>query len=172
MIKQLLASGLTALALAAPAQSSWISEGGFVVLEQHDLPESHHALFQALTEAAVPVLDGASWAECAHDEHSFTGGFYIPRYNIIVLCTNTPDPEPLATLVHEAVHAVQDCRAGQGNDDLIHAATQGMIDDLPMSDKEAIASFYPADQWMDEVEARYLDRFPNYVAGELTTYCL
>ena len=89
-----------------------------------------------------------------------------------MLCPQAPSDDILETFVHEAVHAVQDCRAGQANVAMSHRATQYMIDHLPTKEIALIKRLYPANQHMDEVEARFLDQYPDYVATQLNTYCL
>ena len=171
MFKPLIAS-LAATLIASPASAAWLNQHGVTIIDQYDLPASHQPLFRALKLANVPIVDGHDWDQCEVTDTSYIGGFYIPSFDVIVLCTESPDPDQLGTLVHEAVHAAQDCRAGQENEIMSHRATQYMIDGLPQQQLDTIERFYPQDQWLDEVEARFLEQYPDHVADQLNTYCL
>ena len=171
MIKALLASALT-LTTCLGANASWVNQHGVTIYDITDVPVSHQPLFRALKAANVPVINGKDWKQCVPGEHTYLGGFYVPTRNFIVLCPQAPNGNILQTLVHEAVHAVQDCRAGQANTAMIHKGTQLMVNLLPDEEVALINELYPADQHWDEVEARFLDIYPNYVADQLKTYCL
>ena len=171
MLKTLLATALLST-IATPASSAWLNQHGVTIFDQYDLPASHQPLYRALDRANVPVADGHDWKLCAPKPDSYVAGFYVPTLNVIVLCTESPAPDIWGTLVHEAVHAVQDCRAGQDNSALYHATTQYMIDGLEQSELDTIRDLYPADQHLDEVEASFLEQYPDYVADQLDTYCL
>lgn len=171
MFKALIAS-IAATMIASPSSAAWLNQHGVTIFDQYDLPISHQPLFRALDRANVPVVDGHDWELCEPSVDSYLAGFYVPKLDVIVLCTESPAPDIWGTLVHEAVHAVQDCRAGQGNVIMYHATTQYMIDGLAQSELDTIRDLYPADQRLDEVEARFLDQYPDYVADQLDTYCL
>jgi len=171
MLKTFLATSLL-LTTGLTTQASWVNDNGVTIYDSYDLPPSHQPLFNALKESGVPVVNGSDWEQCVPSEDTYLAGFYIPRFDVIVLCPNSPAPDLLGTLVHEAVHAVQDCRAGQDNSVLIHHATQDMINELPQSELDTINNLYPPEERLDEVEARYLDQYPDYVAIQLNTYCL
>ncbi len=171
MIKTLLATLAVSL-IATPATSAWINDNGVRIYDIDDVPPTHQPLFNSLAKSGVPVVDGFDWDQCEVNAESYTAGFYIPRFNVIVLCSNSPAPDLLSTLTHEAVHAVQDCRAGQDNSAMVHAATQYMIDGLPQSELDIITDYYPNEEHLDEVEARFLEPYPDHVATQLDTYCL
>lgn len=171
MIKALLATALT-VSTCLGANASWVNQHGVTIYDQSDVPSSHLPLFNALKAANVPVINGKDWQQCEPGEYTYLNGFYVPRQNFIVLCPQAPGGDILETLVHEAVHAVQDCRAGQANTAMIHKATQFMVDLLPSEEIDLIKDLYPANQHWDEVEARFLDQYPNHVATQLNTYCL
>lgn len=171
MIKALLATALT-VSTCLGANASWVNQHGVTIYDQGDVPPSHQPLFNALADANVSVVNGKDWQECVPGEYSYIGGFYSPSLNFIVLCPQAPSDNILETLVHEAVHAVQDCRAGQDNNAMIHKATQYMVNLLPSEEIDLIKDLYPADQHWDEVEARFLDQYPDHVADQLNTYCL
>ena len=171
MIKALLATALS-LTTCLGANASWVNQHGVTIYDLSDVPTTHKPLFRALQAANVPVINGKDWKQCNAGEYTYLGGFYSPGLNFIVLCPQAPGDNILETLVHEAVHAVQDCRAGQANGALIHKATPFMVDMLPAEEIELIKRLYPADQHWDEVEARFLDIYPNHVATLLNNYCL
>jgi hypothetical protein len=171
MLKALLASALLTT-IAAPSSAAWLNQHGVTIYESQDLPFTHRRLFRALDRANVTLVDGHDWELCIPNEVSYLAGFYVPSLEFIVLCTESPEPDLMGTLVHESVHAVQDCRAGQDNSTMHHMADQYMINGLEQDELDTIKQFYPQDQYMDEVEARFLDQYPNYVADQLDTYCL
>lgn len=171
MIKALLATTLT-VSTCLGANASWVNQHGVTVYDQTDVPTSHLQLFKALESANVPVINGKDWSQCEPEETTYLGGFYVPARNFIVLCSQAPEGNILETLVHEAVHAVQDCRAGQANAAMTNKATQFMVNLLPDEEIDLINELYPPDQHWDEVEARFLDIYPDHVASLLNTYCL
>jgi hypothetical protein len=50
---------------------------------------------------------------------------YFPQPNAIAICTNHPESDFSDTLRHEAVHAAQDCKAGQTNSELAILSPEG-----------------------------------------------
>ena len=171
MIKALLTTACI-LTTCLGAEAAYVTKGGAVVYEVSDVPVTHQRLFRTLSRVGVPVVNGSTWRQCKPGKDSYIAGFYAPRHNVIVLCPNSPAPDLLGTLVHEAVHAVQDCRAGQDNSAMRHATTRYMIDGISTPEHQTIRNLYPTDQHLDEIEARYLDQYPDYVADQLDTYCL
>ena len=166
-----IASALGALLIASPASAAWTNQHGAVILEASDFPLTHRPLFNALDLAGVPVIDGHEWDQCAPGKDYYTAGFYLPTHNAIVLCTNSPAPDILSTFTHEAVHAVQDCRAGQENSYMSHGVQNHMVSALGQDELELIQEAYPVDQWMDEVEARYFSDSPGAVTTGVYRFC-
>ncbi len=170
MIKTLIAS-LIATAIASPVSAAWINQHGVTVLDGQDFPLTHRPLYNALEAAGVPVIDGYDWEQCESDERYYLAGFYVPAHNFIVLCTNSQAPELLTTFTHEAVHAVQDCRAGQDNAVLYHGVQDHMIDSLGGDELDLIRNAYPEEQWLDEVEARFFESDPYAVTVGVQRFC-
>lgn len=171
MLKALIAS-LIATAIASPVSAAFTNKHGVRVFERDDFPLTHQPLFNALEEKGVYTVDGFDWEQCEVTGQTFLAGFYIPARNLIVLCTNSPNKNVLNTFTHEAVHAVQDCRAGLDNDELAHGTQNHMISALPQTELELIQANYLRNQWHDEVEARYFADSPAAVTTGVETFCL
>ena len=170
MIKALIAS-LVATAIASPATAAWTNQNGVTILDAQDFPLTHRPLYNALDAVNVPVIDGFDWDQCEPGERYYTAGFYVPAHNFIVLCTNTEAPDILGTFTHEAVHAVQDCRAGLENELMYHGVQDHMVDALGGDELDLIRTAYPKDQWLDEVEARYFEQDPQAVTIGVQRFC-
>ena len=170
MFKALIAS-LVATAIASPATAAWTNQHGVRILDAQDFPLTHRPLYNALEAAGVPVIDGFDWDQCEPGERYYTAGFYVPAHNFLVLCTNTGAPDILDTFTHEAVHAVQDCRAGQNNAVLYHGVQDHMVDALGGDELDLIRTAYPQEQWLDEVEARYFEQDPQAVTIGVQRFC-
>ena len=172
MFKALLAS-LAATVIASPVSAAFTNQHGVRFFESNDFPLTHQPLFNALEEKGIYTIDGFDWELCQETgANTYYAGFYSPSRNIIVLCTNSPNEDVLNTFTHEAVHAVQDCRAGLDNDDMLHGTQSHMISSLPQDELELIQTNYPRNQWHDEVEARYFADSPAAVTTGVQTFCL
>jgi hypothetical protein len=65
-------------------------------------------LIQTLRGKGVSVLD---YGLCQRNINAS----YDPQLNTVVICSNVTDGDISDTLRHEAIHAAQDCKAGQSN---------------------------------------------------------
>ncbi|MCP4974053.1 MAG: hypothetical protein GY914_10350 [Prochlorococcus sp.] len=166
-----IASAIGALLVASPVSAAWTNQNGVKILESQDFPLTHRPLFNALAAVNINVVDGYDWEQCAVGDQYYTAGFYVPAHNFIVLCTNSPAPDILSTFTHEAVHAVQDCRAGLDNSILHHGVQNHMVDALGGDELDLIRSAYPENEWLDEVEARYFADSPSVVTTGVQRFC-
>ena len=172
MFKSLLATVLVlSTCLGTSVHAARVNKYGVRLLDVEDFPARYQRLATALATAGIDVVDGHNWEACKPTETTITKGFYAPAENFIVLCTNNQLPDIMTTFVHEAVHAVQDCRAGLDNPILLNDAQSFMLKALKPGELEWIRQAYPEHQWMDEVEARYLDQYPNTVSMDVNWHC-
>jgi hypothetical protein len=99
-------------------------------------------------------------------------GYYTPSANHVVLCGGSYID---STLRHEAIHAAQDCRAGQSNSTLsvLQPSLNPFITSGRMDETATwITTAYPASRWAAEWEAFTLERISNHeVAGIVNEWC-
>ena len=112
----LLASGVAGLSLVAnPAAAEILSYDATRLIELGVLPE----LAYTVEAANIPVIDGASFegeSFCSPQDEMVVFGFYNTKYNAIVMCSDNLTLESFPVIfTHEAIHVVQDCRAGLEN---------------------------------------------------------
>lgn len=143
------------LSATAPAPFTKIGD-----LPLEGLPAGDLRLIQALNLYGVPVVLGS----CQEGIY----GLYEADQNLLVVCTNTQDPSGVSdTLRHEAVHAAQDCYAGQDNAKLrlLEPDRNPLVGD-PESATDTLSSqikrFYAPPVWALEWEA-------FTIAGEYTS---
>ena len=118
-----------------------------------------------------------------------TYGLYYPDLNLLQLCENQTKANPkqtLDTIVHESWHIVQDCQAGfQGNSGniipivsgnspvraLVQALGQtsitGMLSQLSPGDLADLQTLYAPEDLGVEIEARFLQNYPETVLEAL-----
>ena len=172
-LKKLALTALTAAAAtAAPAQAGY-EVNGYHIMDATDFNAPQGRIVKALQELNIPVLDGGKM-ELEHCEPLENGayrlGFYVPSHNFMVLCTNNGDAAQMnQTLTHEAVHVLQDIRAGFSNGDIEvdEYKIEYLASHLPQSEVEIIVNLYEKDQWAAEIEARALQDNPLAVADKL-----
>ena len=176
-MKNLKKIALTALAAVtttvAPAQAGQVIDG-YHIMDEADFATSkpHVRIVQALTALGIPVFDGGKngFKQCEPRENgTYTLGFYNPKHNAMVLCTNNGDEATMKeTLTHEAVHVLQDMRAGLDNVNLKTYETDinSFAKTLPERHVDLIVKLYPREQWAEEIEARALQTNPVMV-GEI-----
>jgi len=131
-------------------------------------------IINSLNELGVPVIDGGveDLPQCdPNEDGSYTLGFYVPSRNIMAICTDHGNQDLiLETLVHEAVHVIQDARAGIDNGDLGEGTTsylRGLIDDLDTDKVNTIEALYDPSDYAVEVEAFYFETRPQVVVNEI-----
>jgi hypothetical protein len=134
-------------------------------------------IINSLNELGVPVIDGGveNLPQCEPNENgSYTLGFYVPSRNIMAICTDHGNQDLiLETLVHEAVHVIQDARAGidngqlgEGNSDYLSKLADG----LDTNKANIIVNLYDKEDWNVELEAFYFESQPQVVANELRSW--
>ena len=104
--------------------------------------------------------------------------YYYNRNQICISRRLTPSMDSLdQALTHEAVHAAQDCLAGQHNGrmtSLAHSvgkSTAPFIDWLRPGQLSFIQSSYSPNMWDLEIEAYALESRPDRVAQILSAVC-
>jgi len=110
-------------------------------------------------------------------------GYYTADTNVMKICVNNTKGNPtqfIDTLVHESWHTIQDCAAGLENSNLIPIVDssgafsdllqslgvvrlEDMVNQLSAADLEDIASLYPPEDFEFEVEARFVQNYPEKV---------
>ena len=137
--------------------------------------DAHIRLINTLERIGVKVYNGAGSEACKPQGNSILMGYYHSVQNYIVLCTNNANDETMKqTLVHEAVHAIQDCASGGIMTDTLTPIGnwRSLVNNLSNEHKNAIVKFYPENKWGLEVEARYLENNPVAVEEGVRRYCL
>ena len=169
-----LAAAATAFVAPAPAQAGFVVEG-IPFMDQADFPARAHGVVTALYEAGVPIVDGgkAQIDDCKPQEEGVLFGYYDFHDNYMVLCTNNMnETEMVQTLVHEAVHTVQDCRTGIASKSIaVGEGTANLWAGLSAQHKEEIQKFYEPEQHLEEIEARHFENNPQAVEQGLRTFC-
>ena len=170
-IKKVALTALTALAATtAPAQAGYMVDG-YHILDASDFNAPQGRIVKALEQLNVPVIDGANMDHCKPLENgAYRLGFYVPSHNFMVLCTNNGDAAQMnTTLTHEAVHVLQDIRAGFSNDEMQveEYKLEYLASHLPQSEVDLIVNLYDKSQWAEEIEARALQDNPLAVVDQL-----
>jgi hypothetical protein len=131
-------------------------------------------IINSLNELGVPVIDGGveNLPQCEPNENgSYTLGFYVPSMNVMAICTDHGNQDLiLETLVHEAVHVIQDVRVGIDNSDLGEGDSEylsKLANDLHPEKVSIISNLYDKEDWNVELEAFYYETQPQVVANEL-----
>ncbi len=129
---------------------------------------------RALQRAGVSVTEQS---RCGSDRYN-VALYYYNRNQICISRRLTPSMDSLdQALTHEAVHAAQDCLAGQHNGrmtSLAHSvgkSTAPFIDWLQPGQLSFIQSSYSPDMWDLEIEAYALESRPDRVAQILSAVC-
>jgi hypothetical protein len=168
------------LTIAATATTASPANAGFVVdgipfMDEKDFPAQAHGIVGLLYDLEVPIVDGGKLGvpDCKPQEDGYLMGYYDMQENYMLLCTNNGTQKEITeTLIHEAVHTVQDCRAGLQNDrSRVGAGTADLWNRLSKQHHEEIIEFYPEEQHLHEVEARFFEQNPQAVEGGLRQFC-
>ena len=130
-----------------------------------------------LDRIGVPVLDGLAngFKQCLPQGGGMVAmGFYSPAHNMMVLCTNNGGSAKMVeTLIHEATHTIQDCRAGFLNARMDRSRlAPAYAASLTPREVYLVRDHYPANQHDHEFEARFNERHPQRVVDGLAQYCL
>ena len=173
MLRRGTAALAAGLLLALPVSAAWENKHGVRFLEPSDFPRSHQPLVAALNYSGIATVDGGNFKACEIKGDTYLAGYYLPEENGLIICTNTPDKGDIPnTLTHEAVHAVQDCRAGLQNGELRPAISQEIRSTFPQDLAEHIAKEYPEERWAAEAEAFYFADHPDVVLKGVERFCI
>lgn len=151
-----------------------VAVGASIVAQPAQASPAHIRLIDTLERAGVKVYNGANNELCAPRDGSVLMGFYHGGGNYIVLCTNNGTETTMQqTLVHEAVHAIQDCVGGGiQNTTLVPIGNwKQLVDHLSDSHVRDIVNLYPEAKWGLEVEARFLENNPVAVEDAVRKFC-
>jgi len=173
---------LTALVWAIPAKSSDVQPISAIdhystarLIELGVKP----GLAYTVEAAGIPVLDGATIVvpnPCKPHPDRTVFGFYAYELNVIVMCSNNIHSveQFTETFTHEAVHLMQDCRAGIDND-ILYVGPQDYIDRLWYSlspdHQQNIINAYVPDDYNIEIEAFALMDEPYTVERGVQKFC-
>ena len=170
-------SSVVGLAIAsvhvAPSTAAQLAE----IHPENFRSSPHSTLASTIKHLGVKIIDGSrsDIRECEPKQNSVTYGFYSPSVNAMVLCTGNGSLLTMQkTLVHEAMHMVQDCRAGLTNTHLADKhgyLTKLQYMSLSNAHKSNIQSFYQGSGKIFEVEARRLENSPSVVWKYLIQHC-
>lgn len=134
------------------------------------------ALVSEVAATNVAVIKGdETFAFCNQPGFVVRAG-YNTTINAIIMCTNNLKGEHFATsFTHEAVHLVQDCKAGLHNADLDTSGAltvRNIWDHLLTEEKrENIKRAYDPSDWDIETEAFFFQDHPETVAGAVRNFC-
>lgn len=121
------------------------------------------------------------------DSNITTYGLYYPHQNLLQLCTNAMKANPkqaLDTIAHESWHIVQDCQGGEGSRSLLPIVSGNspvrsllqplgatsistMVNQLGLMDREDLQTLYTPEDVEVEIEARFLQHYPETVLEAL-----
>ena len=164
-------TALAALATLAPAANAkFQDEHGNTFYEPTDFRGAHQTLVKRLYQVGVPVVDGRGTDRC-EDENVL--GWYTGEKNFMVICYG--DYELRAeTLTHEAMHVVQDCRAGLGNTKLNITKNRYVFNKVVEGlghKADFIVNNYDEKDWDIEAEAFYYETRPAAVRSFVDSVC-
>ena len=134
------------------------------------------ALVSEVAAANIAVIKGdETFAFCDQPGYVVYAG-YNTTINAIIICTNHAPPSRIATsFTHEAVHLVQDCKAGLQNAVLETSGAltvRNIWDHLLTEEKrENIKRSYDPSDWDIETEAFFFQDHPEQVAGAVSNFC-
>ena len=177
-IKALALTALTVAATAAPVAANPFK---FVGMKQYTADNFSHPTVKEianhLQRIGVPILDGLDngFKQCLPMKGGMVAmGFYSPEYNMMVLCTNNGDSSQMVeTLIHEATHTAQDCRAGLNNRQMATSRlAPAYAASLSPREVDMVKEVYPTNQHDHEFEARFNEEHPQRVVDALAQYCL
>lgn len=166
-LKNLLLTTLatTATVVGGSASAYEVHKGiGFYTPD--DFTGAHADIVRSLNKMEIPVVDGSTVdGACEADPGMILYGFYLPGENIMVLCKEGLTWNDIEeTLTHEAVHVIQDARAGINNSELSVGDVRPLFRLLPERYQENILQSYDQEDWAIETEAWYFQDKPEAVA--------
>ncbi|ACK71349.1 hypothetical protein PCC7424_2945 [Gloeothece citriformis PCC 7424] len=146
------------------------SEMVILSLDQQNLVNEYHEL---LNQVKIPI----SYEQCEQQPGLILYGYYDRIDNLMVLCKDAikQSHEYVETLVHESWHAVQDCIDGLDNSEITPFLTKDpdlltmMLNNLTPTEVENILHNYEKVDQAYEIEAFFLQKYPNLVLKGLNT---
>jgi hypothetical protein len=164
-------TALTALATLAPtANAKFQDKHGNTFYEPTDFQGAHATLVKRLNQVGVPVLDGRGTNLCANEN---VLGWYTGEKNFMVICYGDQALRA-ETLAHEAMHVVQDCRAGLNNNDLHITKNRYRFSQVVKGlgyKADLIINQYDKEDWDIEAEAFYYETRPAAVRALVDSNC-
>jgi hypothetical protein len=167
VIRSLLALSLILGALSIPeAFTSHKPDANKAHLSK--LPQSDLELIKVLNARQVDVVFSVCNAPSVAQ--------YNAQRNVVILCTDVEDPDRSDSIRHEAIHAAQDCKAGQGNSSLsiLNPEINPFTSNQPAdSTVQMISTYYPPTHHALEWEAWTLAArlSSSQVAQLVNRYC-
>jgi hypothetical protein len=130
----------------------------------------------AIEDAGVPVYDGRDLPQICQREGYTVYAAYSPVADAIIMCPNAiPNAEMyVESFTHEAVHLVQDCRAGLRNEEMYVGDEDYVISvakALPEHKFTNIIRSYSEEDYIYEIEAFYFETKPLAVAEGVQNFC-
>ncbi len=139
--------------------------------------------YQGLEKIGVKITRQS----CEAELNAIPYGYYSADSNVMKICVNNTKGNPtqfIDTLVHESWHTIQNCEAGLGNSNLTPIVEssgafsgllrslgivrmEDMVAQLSAADLEDITSLYPPEDFALEVEARFIQNYPETVLEAL-----
>ena len=174
MIKSIIASIALGTSVVMP-QAAMASEVSLINAQDSTKIGVPTQLASLVERAGVPVVDGTDFDNCNQAGYNVYG-LYSGSHNAIVMCLNNIETaqQYVNTYTHEAVHLVQDCRAGLDNHQF-DSGKQEYIDDLwaglSAAKQDNIINSYDHTEWNDEIEAFFWENSPEVVAKGVSKFC-
>ena len=164
--KVLLSTLSTVATIAGGTAGAYEVHKGVGFYTPEDFTGAHSQIVKSLYELEVPVVDGSTVdGACEADPGMILYGFYIPSENVMVLCKDGLSQKDIEeTLVHEAVHVIQDARAGINNDSMYVGDVRPLFRQLSDSYQQNILQNYDQKDWELETEAWFFQDKPEAVA--------
>ena len=166
--KTLALTTLAALSAVAPVEAA-VNHKGVTFHEPSDFSGHHSVLVKQLYQVGVAVVDGRGTNGCPEG----VAGWYSGEDNLMVICGGSHAFRS-ETLTHEAVHVVQDCRAGLNNATLSGPSEKffrQLASGLAQSKVDLIVNQYDKSKWARETEAFYFETRPEMVRAAMTNVC-
>ena len=167
-LKSLALGTIAALSTVAPVEAA-VNHNGVTFHEPSDFSGHYSVLVRQLYQVGVAVVDGRGTNGCPDG----VAGWYSGEDNLMVICGGS-HAFRAETLTHEAVHVVQDCRAGLGNSQLNGPSPKffrQLAGDLAQSKVDLIVNQYDESKWKVETEAFYFETRPQLVRAAMTNVC-
>ena len=164
--KVLLSTLSTVATIAGGTAGAYEVHDGIGFYTPDDFSGAHAEIVHQLDRLEIPVVDGSTVkGACDADPGMILYGFYVPSENVMVLCKDGLTRKDIEeTLTHEAVHVIQDGRAGINNSELSVGDVRPLFRRLSDEYQQNILESYDQEDWALETEAWYFQDKPEAVA--------